>query len=220
MIHTYKNNFDAATRSLDFSSPTSIRFASNPSIRKTYTSKWNKDATVTVGINQNLMDFYDSMPFVKDWSFYARQGMDKELSYKLLPNLKNAIKNKDEVSAANVLLHFVQTAFVYQTDEEQFGHEKIDYKEQLFYDKACDCEDRAILFTDIINNLLGLDVVLLHYPNHLCTAVKFNSNVNGDYVMVGKDKYIICDPTYINASVGSCMPDYKRTAPKIFKVYY
>lgn len=218
-IHTYKNNFDAATRSLDLGNPSSIRFAFSPSNSKTFTSKWNKGASVTVGINKNLVDFYNGMPFVKDWSYYARQRMDKELAQQLLPALKRSINGKDELGAVNILLHFVQTAFEYMTDEKQFGHEKTDFKEQLFYDKACDCEDRSILFSDLVYNLLNLDVVLLYYPNHLCTAVKFNSIVNGDYVMVGNDKYIICDPTYINASVGNCMPKFKTKAPKIFKVY-
>lgn len=218
-IHSYKNNFDAATRSLDLSNPTSIRFASSPSVPKTFTSKWNKDVSVTISINNNLIDFYKNMPFVKDWSFYARQRMDSELAQKLLPTLKRIINGKDELAAANVLLHFVQTAFVYMTDEKQFGYEKIDFKEQLFYDEACDCEDRSILFSDIIYNLLNLDVVLLHYTNHLCTAVRFNNDIKGDYVTVDGKKFIICDPTYINASVGSCMPKYKNVAPDIYKIY-
>lgn len=218
-IYSYKNNFDAATLSLDLNGITNIRFNYTPSASKTFTSEWNSNLSVTVEVNKNLVDFYNDMPFIKDWSYYARQKLDRELSQKLMPTLKTAIAGKEELAAANELLHFVQTAFDYQTDEEQFKKEKTDFKEEPFYDSACDCEDRSILFSDFVYTLLHLDVVLLHYPNHLCTAVKFTNDVNGDYIMVNGQKYVICDPTYINASVGSCMPKFKSTKPTIYKIY-
>ena len=218
-IHTYKNNFDAATRSIDFGGATAIRFDTKLSPEKTFTSTWNVNATVSVSVNRNLISFYEGMPFVKDWSFYARQQMDRDLQQRLLPVMRSVTAGKDELATTNELLHFVQTAFVYKTDEEQFKREKTDFKEELFYDEACDCEDRAILFSDLVHNLLGLDVVLLHYPNHMCTAVRFKGNVNGDCVDVKGLKYVICDPTYINASVGSCMPKFKAVKPTIYKVY-
>ena len=42
----------------------------------------------------------------------------------------------------------------------------------------------------------------------MATAVKFNENVSGDYFMRGSDKFIICDPTFVNAPIGMVMPQY------------
>lgn len=58
-----------------------------------------------------------------------------------------------------------------------------------------------------MRDLLGLDVVLLNYPGHLATAVKFKEDVIGDYIQLDDGKYIVCDPTYIGASIGEAMPD-------------
>ena len=33
------------------------------------------------------------------------------------------------------------------------------------------CEDRAILFTRIVRDLLGLKCILIYYPGHLASAV-------------------------------------------------
>ena len=44
------------------------------------------------------------------------------------------------------------------------------------------------------------------HPGHLATAVGFNEDVAGDYLMVNGKKYVVCDPTYINARVGMTMP--------------
>ena len=64
----------------------------------------------------------------------------------------------------NILIDFVQNSFQYQTDGEQFGYEKPFFMDENFYYPACDCEDRAILFSNLVKDLLGLDAVLLDYP--------------------------------------------------------
>ena len=64
---------------------------------------------------------------------------------------------------------------------------------------------------------MGLDVVLLEYPNHMATAVCFDENIDGDYITVSGKKYIICDPTYIGASIGMCMEQFKEVSPQIIR---
>ena len=127
------------------------------------------------------------------------------------------VQGKNEADAANILINFVQTAFQYQRDEQQFGYEKPFFVEELFYYPYSDCEDRAMLYSYLVRKLLGLDVVLLDYPDHIATAVRFKGNVGGDYVMVGGQKYIVCDPTYIGASIGMTMPQFKTVAAKVLK---
>ena len=216
-LHTYQKNYATATRPIDFSNATAIALDKKTLSSKTFTSDFDNHLAVTVSVKKSLMDYYKSIPLINDWSFYARQPMDNDLKKQLIPILKSAISGKSETEAANLLLHFVQTAFKYETDEEQFGHEKTDFKEEPFNHRACDCEDRSILYSDLVRTLLGLDVGLLHYPNHLCTAVKFNSNVRGDYINVDGVKYSICDPTYINASIGTCMPRFVNVGATVYK---
>ncbi|NCE72853.1 hypothetical protein D1136_08020 [Odoribacter sp. Z80] len=65
---------------------------------------------------------------------------------------------------------------------------------------------------------MGLDVVLLHYPNHLATAVASGDDVPGDYLMLDGRKYLVCDPTYINAGIGEAMPQYKQIKAEVMRV--
>ncbi len=60
--------------------------------------------------------------------------------------------------------------------------------------------------------------MLLEYPNHLATAVKFDTDVKGDYVMAAGQKYTVCDPTYIGAGIGMAMPTFKGVKPKVIKL--
>ena len=40
-------------------------------------------------------------------------------------------------------------------------------------------------------------------------------DVNGDYLTVGDEKYVVCDPTYIGAPVGRTMPDMDNKSAKV-----
>jgi hypothetical protein len=72
-----------------------------------------------------------------------------------------------------------------------------------------DCEDRSIMFSYLVKNLIGLDVVGIKYHDHLATAVNFSSKVSGSGFNYKGKKYIVSDPTYTNANTGMAMPLYK-----------
>jgi hypothetical protein len=49
--------------------------------------------------------------------------------------------------------------------------------------------------------------------------VKFdNPQTGGDYVVVGKDKYLICDPTYKGADCGMAMPTLNNEKIEVIKI--
>lgn len=173
-------------------------------------------ARVTVDVPKALMDFYKDYPQC-DYSVYFNAPVNAAMENRILSSLAPLVQGRNEADAANILINFVQTAFQYQTDGQQFGYEKPFFVEELFYYPYSDCEDRAMLFSYLVRKLLGLDVVLLDYPEHIATAVRFNGNVSGDYLMVNGRKYIVCDPTYIGASIGMTMPRYKTLSAKVLK---
>ena len=173
-------------------------------------------ARVTVDVPKALMDFYKAYPQC-DYSVYFNAPVNAAMENRILSSLAPLVQGRNEADAANILINFVQTAFQYQTDGQQFGYEKPFFVEELFYYPYSDCEDRAMLFSYLVRKLLGLDVVLLDYPEHIATAVRFNGNVSGDYLMVNGWKYIVCDPTYIGASIGMTMPRYKTVSAKVLK---
>ena len=184
---------------------------------RTIVSKRYPEAKVTVEMNKNLIDFFDSCPKSAQWTYYSSASISESLKNMLYPELRKAIAGKSQAEAANILLNFVQTGFDYATDQEQFGYERPLYPDETFFYPFCDCEDRSILFSCLMRELLGLDAVLLNYPGHLATAVCFTEDVAGNYLTFEGKKYVICDPTYIGAEIGRCMPDLVNVVPKIEK---
>lgn len=188
-------------------------FADSPTQPRTLKSENCPNVRVNVSTNKNLISFYDGYPesFANNdpytkWRFYAMVPLSAGARKGLYPALDNAISGKSELDAANILLNFVQTAFVYEYDDKVWGRDRAFFADETLYYPFCDCEDRSILFSRLIRDLMGLDVVLVYYPGHLYTAVRFNSEVTGDYLTVDGNKYIVCDPTFIHAPVGKTMP--------------
>lgn len=214
-IYTYEKNFTSSTQSVSMHINKTPFFTSAPFTRTLEAKRYPVKATVT--LNKHLIDFYKDYP-LSEFTVYANCPVSQEIVSTLLPALSESIKGKAITEAANILLNFVQTAFEYQTDQQQFGYEKPFFVEEVFYYPYSDCEDRSVLYAYLVKELLKLDVVLLNYPNHLATAVRFNENVSGDLISISGQTYTICDPTYINAPIGMAMPQYKQTAPKIIHI--
>ena len=63
-------------------------------------------------------------------------------------------------------------------------------------------------------------MVFLYYPGHLATAVRFDEDVKGDYLVIDENKYIVCDPTYINAPIGMQMPGLEMKEINVIRINY
>lgn len=176
----------------------------------------------STSVNMNLLDFYTSYPtstlndnFVVRWALYANTPMSPLVKSKLYPSLKESIKDKNNYEAVNMLLNYLQTGFEYEYDDKVWGHDRAFFAEESLYYPYCDCEDRSILLTRIVRDLLGLDCALVYYPGHLATAIALGEDARGDFISIDGKKYIICDPTYINAPIGMTMPGMDNTSVKV-----
>lgn len=214
-VQSCRMEYGGAARLLDMSVNSSPILASSV---VTKTVKDNK-RTYELRFNRNLVDWYATYPCV-DFAIYAEAALDENFRQSITQQIKPVLEGLTQEQAVNELLHFVQFAFDYKTDQAQFGYERWNFAEETAASSYSDCEDRAILFTQLVRTLLDMPVVLISYPGrHLATAVKFNDpQMKGDYIVADGQKYLLCDPTYIGAGVGMAMPDLKRIPIEVIKV--
>ncbi len=201
------------------------RFAMNPSGERVIRSIRNPNFSVTLHSNKNYIDFCETYPssivdnnFMTRWAMYANTPLEADVCDQLYPQLKNNIKGMSEKQAVQELLWWLHgnldlegeiknsDTFLYRYDEDCWGADRAFFGEETLYYPYCDCEDRSILLSHLVRDLVGLDVVLVYYPGHLAMAVCFNENVDGDYILVNGRKFIVCDPTYLGCRVGQTMP--------------
>lgn len=164
----------------------------------------------------------------QQWELYANTPLSDDVRKQLYPQLQKYILNYGQQAAVNVLLDWVQTSFKYTTraKRQTSGTKRLDrpfYPEEMLYYLNGDSEDFSIMFSRVIRDLLGLDVVLVYYTakvdgkpfNHMATAIAFTEEVAGDDVMVGEQRYVIADPTYQGAPVGRTHPHCDNSTAKI-----
>lgn len=197
-------------------------FSAKMTEERKISSKDYAEVQVLTKVNRNALDFYESYPssyynedFMTRWAIYANTPMEKEVSLSFYPKLRQHLSNLTQLDAANRLLNWVQTGFEYEYDDKVWGGDRAFFAEETLYYPYCDCEDRSILFSRLVRDLLGLDVLLVYYPGHLATAVGFTEEVRGDYIMCKGKRYVVCDPTYIGAPVGRTMPKMDNAKAKV-----
>jgi len=212
-IYTYTGEYPGAHRAFDFS------LSKLPFLQSSYDSKslefkaYGKLYTIHFNYNKNILEFFSTYPQV-DYEVYFSAPMEEQTYLDIAKDLKHYIDGKKASVALDFLLKFVQKAFVYEVDQKQFNKEKVMFSEETLVYNRSDCEDRAILFAYLVKKLLGFSVIGVKYADHMATALYIP--LKGDSLRVGKRRYVIADPTYINATVGQSMPKYRSIQPQKF----
>lgn len=169
-----------------------------------------------LSINQSgqLIDFYKDYPMCEIKVYFSSPLSEMTVSSleKYFKPLFSGLTEKEKIA---VLLEFTQKSFPYQTDQEQFAREKYFFPDELFFYPSSDCEDRAILFAKLVKHFTRLNCIALDYPGHVNTAVNFGEDTRGTFITVKGKKYIVCDPTYINAPIGYLPDEFKGITPKV-----
>ncbi|MDH3975498.1 MAG: hypothetical protein OEV42_14570 [Deltaproteobacteria bacterium] len=216
-IFTYRAKYPGSDELMDYGiykTPEIVKKVHKKELKFNYRGK---AYTVPVEYNKTVADFFEYYPQT-EFEVYFNASASPEAGYSMLKGLRPIVKGKTEGEAVNIIMRFVQTAFKYKTDNGQFGREKYLLPDETLYYPYSDCEDRSILFAYLVRNLLGLEVVGLHYPGHMATAVRFKDSIKGDSVTYRGKKYIVCDPTYVNADIGVAMPRYRKVNPKVIPI--
>jgi len=189
------------------------KFAFKSAGKKTLTVKHYPEIKVEMETNQNLLDYFASVPRSSksdnqytQWSQYADSPMSEHNRNLIYPVLRRAIAGKSEHEAADILMDFCES-FDYKLDSEMWGGDRAFYPDEMLHYFYSDCEDHAILFTRLVRDLLGLQTGLIFYPGHLAALVVFNDNVPGDHYNYQGKKWIVCDPTYFYVGVGRQAPN-------------
>lgn len=213
-VYTYDGEYPDTTK--DFDMRVTPVVASNDKDERRHLSftfegkKYNIDVTYDRG----RVKFFSTYPQL-NLNLYFGSGVYKVTATPLQKQLAAHMQGMSEQQAVNFLLRFVQTSLKYETDEQQFGEENYLFPEETLFYPYSDCEDRAVLFAWLVQSLLKLQVIGLDYPGHVATAVRFNESVAGDGVNYKGQRFVVADPTYINANAGMTMPDFKRFKPTV-----
>lgn len=184
-----------------------------------YQSRRYPEVKVDIHCNSNLMAFYETYPQstlnnneMSQWLMQGNTPMNSQVKDELYSQLKPQLQGLSRLEKVERLLNLIQTSFKYQFDHEVWGvPDRIFFSEESLFYPSCDCEDRSILLSRLVRDLVGLPTILIYYPGHLAMGVGFEpeDKATGDYIEYNGRKYTVCDPTIIGcgARVGTTQPN-------------
>lgn len=190
-------------------------FTQSESDKRTVKSEKYPEMTATFVVNRNLVDFLGTYPpaqtsdeFGSRWALLANTPLSEDLREQLYPQLQRGLKKcKTDAERVERLLNWILTGFTIASDEDVWGADRAFFSEETLFYPDSDAEDRAILFTRLVRDLVGLPCALIYYPGHLAAAVQFKETIEGKtYTAPDGSTYIVCDPTFANATIGTEMP--------------
>ena len=216
-VYTYDGHYPGAVKKLDMRISTRAPREGDAKKRDLSFDYRGKRYTIEANYQPSRIDFLNTYPQL-DLELYYASEVGEVAESPLLQQLSMEMEGMSEVDAVNFLLRFVQRSLKYKTDAQQFGAENYLFPEETIYYPYSDCEDRTVLFAWLVKRLLGLEMIGLNYPGHVATAVHLQHDVEGDHVIYEGKNYTVSDPTYINATVGMTMPEYRKVKPDVVPI--
>lgn len=217
-VFTYGQQHETASALLTFSTPEKFIAAGQEDKRTLFYQQDEQQVSMTLTYPKEQIRYLNTLPQL-GLSRYPSAELPSATRDELMLQLRPLLDGQAEDVAVNRLLNFVQNAFKYKTDEEQFNTENYLFPLETLHYAASDCEDRAALFSQLVHDLTGLPVVLLDYPGHVAAAVAFSSDMDGESFMHKGRRYTVTDPTYINAHAGMTMPRYANVKPDVVDIF-
>ncbi len=161
--------------------------------------------------------------FIKDYvdfglNEHARLPLSKGCSDTFLSWFKEQASNMTEEEIARFILSFVRTGFKHLDDEKLMnGGRKIDSPEEMLFKKITDNEDRAVLFSYLAKEVLGIDVLIIRNLNMYQIALPLGVKEGQKPILVNNVKYAYCDidDTSDKLNIGEYKPTDEK---KIFKL--
>lgn len=209
-VTTYKQDYPTVSHDID------LRLKAYPLfdiLPVTKTIQYQKQP-INLKIDITLIDFLSGIPHCP-LENYFHPSPDPDFWMPVDSVIRPLISEKTNKEKIDVLLDFIQQAIPYQTDQEQFGKEKYMFAEECLFYPYSDCEDRTVLLAQMVKHYTNLPSIAVEFPEHVALAVDLGEDGQGTFIRHKGKKYIICDPTYINAKSGMLPDEFKDVKPKI-----
>lgn len=206
-FYTYPERYPSAEERMRFSFDRVPTLSRRDGIRELQFAYQGEEYSIELSYDAGVVEFFSDHPQT-EFGLYLAGGSSAEFSETVKRAFRPLLRGKSRREAANLLLRFVQTAFSYRTDQDQFDREKWMLPEETVHYPYSDCDDRSILYAYLVRELLNLPSVGIQWPGHMATAVAFDEPVDGAGFTAAGRIWTICDPTYMGAEIGMVMPAY------------
>lgn len=178
-----------------------------------------KEVSYKIKENPEMVKLFSNYPSV-DFESYFNIPLCKETYTSLIPVLKRKLKGKSQYAGIDYLMKFTRHAFMYETDQANFGVEKRLSPQQTLMQPYSDCDDRVGLLYYLIKEIYNLPMIVVVYPSHVTLGVELKKP-HGVPILYNGAQYSLCEPTpqRLELPIGSVSPELKDVAYQVQYAY-
>ncbi len=213
-VNSYGEVYGKELSGIDFLINEPLDFPLKPVQKQYKFSHDNEEFQWSIYYNQNVFELLENFPQTEISTYLNARGSFL-LERSLGKLLKDQLQGKSESEQVAFLMSFVQKAFDYETDQLQFGREKVMYPEQIIHYSKSDCDDRTVMLSYLLRTFTDVKSIALLFPQHIALAVKLPMPTFGETVDYMGNRFTFCDPTFYNAPLGTVIPDADRSRMEV-----
>lgn len=170
-----------------------------------------------VRLDPQMKKLFSNYPSV-DFESYFNIPLSRVTYSSLIPVLKKKLKGMKQYKGIDYLMNFTRHAFMFETDQENFGVEKRLSPEQTLMNEYSDCDDRVALFYYLVKEIYNLPMIVMVYPSHVALGIELQKPIGTPVIYNGR-KFSLCEPTpqRLDLPIGKLMPELKDV---VYQVVY
>jgi hypothetical protein len=175
---------------------------------------------INITIDEQMEILFNNYPSV-DFDIYFNIPVSLKTYNSIIPQLRKKTKKMSQQKGIDYLMNFTRNAFLFETDQKNFGAEKRLSPEQTLMNSYSDCDDRVALLYYLVKEIYNIPMLVILYPNHVVLAVSLKKN-KGTTLQYKNVTFTFCEPTpqAINLPLGQLMPAYTNKPYKIAFEYF
>lgn len=144
----------------------------------------------------DVVDYLNDLPVISLGPLFYQTPMNQRARIIMQDSLNAWTQGFSPRKKLDFMLAFLQQSFPYRRDRDYLKYDRHNFSEQTLAAPFSDCEDKAILYAQLVRDVLGLSAILLYNSSleHVSVGIAWKDVGAGTIVQFQNQHYLICEP--------------------------
>jgi hypothetical protein len=165
-------------------------------LRKCSFSFESKSYKLFIPWMDDVVDYLNDLPVIALGPLFYQTPMNARARLLIQDSLNNWTQGFSQQKKLDFMLAFLQESFPYRRDRDYLNYDRHNFSEQTLAAPYADCEDKAILYAQLVRDVLGLSAILVYNSalEHVAVGIAWKDAGAGTTVQFQNQRYLICEP--------------------------
>lgn len=165
-------------------------------LRKCTFSFESKNYKLFIPWMDDVVEYLNDLPVIALGPLFYQTPMNPRARLLIQDSLTIWTQGFSQQKKLDFILAFLQESFPYRRDRDYLNYDRHNFSEQTLAAPYADCEDKAILYAQLVRDVLGLSAILVYNSalEHVAVGIAWKEPGAGTTVQFQNQRYLICEP--------------------------